>query len=527
MAKKRILLVNEFSGLNTGYAVYGRNLFTELHKTGKYELAELAVYLDPRDVRGRAFPWRIYPGVPGPENQQLLNQYNSDQNNHFGKLMFEKVALDFKCDATICFRDIWMERFIAESPFRPYFRWGWMAPIDGLIQQPDWLNLYKETDALFTYSDWSKSVIEDYGIKVQDSTPPVAEECFRSVQDKEEFKRQFGFDGIKIIGMGSRNQARKLYPDLLEVFREVLNKTKRNDVYLYLHVSNNDNGWNLPELIKQNGLSSKIIMTYVCKKCGYSFPAMYGDENCKCKKCGSPDANCSNVQVGVHSQGLAQIYNTWDICIQWSSCEGMGMVPVEAAACGVPVVEVDYTAMSDVCRKLNGEAIPPLAFQKEVTTSRKMAVPDNSKLVEVLIDFLNLPTSIQRLKGYEARQGFEKHYNNWMDTAKKWMNWIDNMEPAQSWSSSPKFHNPVPFEKIPNVSNSEFVKICISHVLGQPEKLFGYFHLGLLKNLNYGFIPSPGQRQNFGRRELYNACCNLRGRINMWEQERIKNNATR
>lgn len=524
--KKRILLVNEFSGLNTGYAVYGRNLFTELNKTGKYELAELAIYLDPRDPRGKAFPWVIVPGVPSADNPQLLQQYNSDQNNHFGKLMFEKVCLQVKPDIVLTLRDTWMERFVPESPFRPFFKWGWLATIDGLPQSPDWLNMYKETDALFTYSDWSKSVIEDYGLQVEATAPPIAEPCFSPVQDKEAFKREFGFGGIKIIGMGSRNQARKAFPDLLEAFREVLNRTKRSDIYLYLHTSNQDQGWNLPEIIKQTGLSSKIILTYVCKKCGYAFPSMYNDENRKCKKCGSPDANCSNVQVGVHSQGLAQIYNTWDICAQWAISEGAGMVPVEAAACGVPVIEVDYSAMSDIGRKLNGEMIEPLSFHKEVQTGRKMAVPNNEKLVEVLIDFLNLPSSIQRLKGYEARQGFEKHYSSWSKTAQVWMDWIDKVSSALPWNSPPRFHNPVQFEQIPNVSNSEFVKICMNHVLGEPSKLFGYFHLGLLKNLNYGFVPQPGSRQQFGKRECYNVAANLRARINMWEQERVKKNAS-
>lgn len=522
--KKRILLVNEFSGLNTGYAVYGKNLFTELYKTGKYELAELAIYLHPSDNRCRQFPWKIYPGIPGVENKQLYQQYHSDPNNAFGKLLFEQVSLDFKADVVLTFRDTWMERFVPESPFRPYFKWGWLATIDGLPQQPDWLNMYGETDALFTYTDWSKSAIEDYGLKVEATASPVAESCFIPTPDKEAFKKQFGFDGIKIIGMSSRNQARKLFPDLMEVFREVLNRTKRSDIYLYLHTSNNDQGWNIPEIIKQNGLSSKIIMTYICSKCGYSFPSMFSDENCKCKKCGANGANCSNVQIGIPSEGLAQIYNTWDICVQWSSSEGAGMCPIEAAACGVPIIEIDYSAMSDIGRKLNGELIEPIGFNKEVMTTRKMAVPDNAKLVETLIEFLNLPSSIQRLKGYEARQGFEKYYNNWKNTTSVWMNWFDKVESAQPWNSPPKFHNPITFEQIPaRLTNSEFVKVCISHVLGDTSKLFGYFHLGLLKNLNYGFVPSgPGQRQTFGRKEIHNVCMNMRNRINHWEHERVK-----
>lgn len=520
--KKRILLVNEFSGLNTGYAVYGRNLFSELHKTGKYELAELACYLDPRDTRASQFPWRVYPAIPHPDNQQETQAYHSDPQNVFGKYAFEKVCLDFKPNIVAVLRDTWMERFIVDSPFKPYFKWGWLATIDGVPQQPNWLSMYGEVDGLFTYTDWSKDIIEEYGVKVQGTASPVADLAFQPVENKEEFKKQFGFEGLKIVGMASRNQARKLYPDLLEVFREVLDKTGRKDLYLYLHCSNHDQGWNLPELIKQNGLSSRVILTYVCKKCGYGFPSVFNDENIRCKRCGQQEAVCSNVQIGLPSQGLAQIYNLWDICIQWASSEGAGMCPVEAAACGVPVIEVDYSAMSDVCRKLNGEVIEPIAYAKEVMTARKMAVPDNKKLIEYLIEFLNLPGMIQRIKGKEARDGFEKHYSSWEKTAQVWMNWIDGLPNENLWGSPPNIKQIPRFEDIPKeISNSEFVKVCMNYVLGERDKLFGFMHLGLLKNLNYGFLPSGNSKQNFGRQEVYNVLANIRLRINGWEQERI------
>ena len=523
MSKKRILLVNEFSGLNTGYAVYGRNLLTEFHKTGKYEIAELATYLDPRDPRSRNFPWKIYPGVPNPENQQLMAQYNGDQSNQFGKLLFEKVCLDFKADIVLACRDVWMDRFIDESPLRHYFRFGWMPTVDGVPQDPDWLSLYSRADGLFTYTDWSKQVLEDYGLNVIGSAPPVAEGCFQPSQNKEELKKQMGFEGAKIIGMLGRNQARKLYPSLLKSYRTFLDKSQRKDVYLYLHCSNRDQGWDLPELIKENGLGGRVILTYTCKSCGFCFPYLFCDENVKCKKCNQNTAIASNVQVGIPSQGLAQIYNLFDVYVQWANVEGFGISQAEAAACSVPVINIDYTAMADVGRKINAELIEPLSYSKEVTTKRLMAIPNEEKLVEALMEFFNLPTSIQRIKGYDARQGFEEHYKDWGKTAQVWMNWIDEVKPAKPWNSPPDIRGFVSFEKIPTyLSNSEFVKVCIAHVLNDNSKLFSHFHLTLLRHLNYGFIPQVGSKQIIGRQEIYNICANMRARINMWEQEKVK-----
>lgn len=533
--KKKVLLVNEFSGLNTGYAVYGRNLFTELHKTGKYNLAELACYLDPRDPRGNQFPWRIYPAVPAPDSP-LKAKYDADPTNSFGKLVFEKVVMDFKPEIILSLKDVWMDRFISESPFRKYYRWGYMPTVDGVPQDPEWLSIYKDADGLFTYSDWGKKVLQEYGLRVEGSASAAAESVFQPHPDKEKLKEELGFKGIKIIGMASRNQARKLFPDLMMCFRKFLNETKRNDVFLYLHTSNHDLGWDLAELIKETGLGSKIILSYVCKKCNFSFPSFYNDDNCKCKNCGGLTASPSNVQNGVSPEKLALIFNTFDLCVQYAISEGQGMTPIEAAACQCPVVEVDYSAMSDVARKLNGELIEPIGFTREITTKRLMAVPNNEALTQYFIDFFNLPSQIQKIKGYEARQGFLENYSSWAKPAATWMSWIDRVRPALPWNSPPNVRPIAPPQSCPpGLSNSDFVKWCILNMLGEPDKLHSFFHLKVLKDLNLGFSTSiPGtymdeqsfmfkpSRIPFGHKEVMNVCANLANARNMWEQERSR-----
>lgn len=533
--KKKILLINEFSGLNTGYAVYGRNLFLELAKTGKYELAELACYLDPRDPRGQQFPWKIYPAVPHPDNKEAVQAYNADANNHFGKLMFERVVLDFRPSIILSIKDFWMDRFIVESPLRDYYKYIYMPTVDGVPQDPEWLSMYKDCDAILTYTDWGKQVLEEYGIKVFGSAPASVEPCFRPLP-KEQIKQNFGFRDCKILGFVSRNQARKQIPNLLHAFRDFLDKSQRKDIYIYLHTSNHDMGWDLAELLKEAGVSSKVILTYICKKCGFPFPNLYSDENIKCKKCGAHTSIASNVQAGVPSEILAQIYNCMDLYVQWASSEGAGFGAVEAAACGVPVIETDYSAMSDIARKLNANTIEPIALYKEITTRRLMAVPDKSVLTEKLLEFFNLPTDIQKLKGYEARQGFLTHYSSWSNTAKVWENCIDSVGNG-NWEIPARLHPIAPPQQfLGSLSNSDFVKWCITNVLGEPKKLHSFFHLKAVRDLNYGFTNSvPGtymdeqsqifskpQRQNFGKQEFYNLCANLANIRNQWEQIRCK-----
>lgn len=332
-------MVNEYSGLNTGYSVYGRNLFKELHKTGKYELAELSCYLHQGDSSCKQFPWRCYPNVPHPEDKQNHQVYTSDPTNSFGKWNFERVCLDFKPDIVIGFKDFWMEKFIQESPFRKYFRWGWMCPSDGVAIEPEWLSLYSQVDGLFCYNDWSKDCLEKSGLKVEGVPSPVAEECFRPF-DKKKLKEDFGLANTKIVGVVSRNQARKLFPDILKSFRELLNRTKRQDILLYLHAQIYDQGWDIAELLKENGLTSKVILSYICRSCGFCFPGHYADDLQTCKRCHQRNVHSAGVQAGFPSEVLAQVYGIMDVMVQWSTCL-TGDQEILTEECWKPIKDVN------------------------------------------------------------------------------------------------------------------------------------------------------------------------------------------
>src|SRR6185312_13049526 len=96
MNKKRILLVNEASFLNTGFSVFGMEVMKRLYETGKYELAELGSYGSDNDPRVSMLPWKFYGVLP--KNEEENKVYNSDIQNQFGKHKFEQACLNFKPD---------------------------------------------------------------------------------------------------------------------------------------------------------------------------------------------------------------------------------------------------------------------------------------------------------------------------------------------------------------------------------------------------------------------------------------------
>ncbi len=538
---KKILMVNEFSYLSTGYSTYGREIMTRFHKSGKYEVAELACYAHGNDERIKKLPWKVYPNLPDMDDEQGKNEYKSLPTAVFGEWKFEEVCLDFKPDIVIDIRDFWMVEFVDRSPFRHCYKWVIMPTVDAYPQNEQWLSTYKNADAILTYTDWSGKVLQQQtGNEINwcGSASPSASDEYQPVSNRDELKASLGLgQDIKIVGTVMRNQRRKLYPELFRAFRRYLDKSGDDNTVLYCHTSYPDRGWDIPSLIKNSGLSSKIFFTYVCENCGNAFPNVFQDAVMYCPKCNHLSAGLANVQRGVNTNTLASIMNMFDLYVQYSNCEGFGLPMVEAAACGVPIAATDYSAMSDVVRKLGGYPIPVRQFYTELETGCERAYPDEEEFADILINFFRMPQSMRESKRVQARMMFKQNYS-WDTTAKKWMDIFDGIETVpfeHSWGSPPRVFNPAPYAELEKLGNVEYAKWLITHVLREPEKLHTFMEARLIRDLNYGVhlegiagqyyneqshIFSQSQYQTFDREIAYRQMAHLCERRNQWEHRR-------
>ena len=540
--KRRILFCGEASYLSTGYATYTREVLRRLHATGKYDIAELGTYGKPNEPEIKDVPWKFYPNIPDINNTRDVQEYNSNHINQFGSWKFESICLDFKPDIVCDIRDFWMMEFQERSPFRRFYNWTIMPTVDAAPQHKQWIYTYANADGVFTYSDWALSSLKEQSgaaINCLGSAPPSADSSYSPVQDREAHKRNLGFeDGVKIIGTVMRNQRRKLYPDLFEAFRLFLDKSRRTDVYLYCHTSYPDLGWDLPEIMMKNGVASKCLFTYICSECGYVFPDFFKDAISQCKKCNKYSAKLSNVRHGVPVNVLSSIVNCFDLYVQYANSEGFGLPQVEAAACGVPVMSVDYSAMSSVIRKLGGTPIKLKTLYKELETGCMRAVPDNEYAAQKFLEFFDLPQAMRMKKGFESRKLFEEHYQ-WDRTANKWEQRFDSVEilpESETWKSPPRIHSPS--DGYPKgLDNKNLVDWLIINVLGEPEKLNSYMASRLVRDLNYGqstegmggiyynensLLDSAPKTMVFNPHDAYKHMLELCNRRNYWEKMRHK-----
>lgn len=532
MEKKRILLCNEFSGFNSGYAVYGQNILSRLHAMGKYEIAELACVL--HDGQKHDKPWKVYPARPNPSDAEATARYSNNPSMHHGADRFESICLDFKPNVVMDIRDHWMFSYQETSAFRRYYDWLIMPTVDASPQHQDWIATYANADGVFTYTDWGHDELKRYGnIKLLGSAPPSADPCFAPM-NKTQIRNELGImPDVKIVGTVMRNQRRKLFPELFAAFRQMLDHGDMDKTYLYCHTSYPD-GWNLPYLLVEHGVCSKVLFTYVCRKCRHFFADFFRGAFTKCVRCGAQAASMPMTNFAASNAELAKIYNCFDIYVQYATNEGFGIPMVEAASCGIPVLAVDYSAMTDVVRKVNGFPINVLSFTQEPETGRKFAVPDNTNLVETIRDIFASPREMRARWSGLAAYGARSNYS-WDTTAERWSQAIDSLGNTNKWSS------PITITAIPNfnqhqqLNNHEYVRWLIQSVLNRPEMLNTSLNMRLIYDLDIGlkkermtefytnehsYMFSKPRLLEFGRRQAYDEIVKIRNNYNYWETQR-------
>lgn len=480
----------------TGFSRYTHELMTRWRDTEKYELAEHASSAISYDPHGRDcnIPWLFYPNAVA-KTDPSYKSYNSHYSNQFGAWRFESVCLDFKPDIVVDIRDPWMH-ISQDSPLRSFFHYVVQPTVDSIPYKKEWVDLFTKSDAVFGYSDWGLEALdrESHGrINKQKALYcGVDLDIFRPVVDKRQHKKEMGLsEDMFIIGTVMRNQKRKLYPDLFRAFRMLLDSLSEKDankVFLYCHTSYPDVGWNIPELLTEFNIADKVLFSYLCRHTNHQYVSLFQDARAYSEYSRGLSGVLPGVAKGYNDIQLANVYNCFDICVQYSICEGLGMPQIEAAACGVPLASVNYSAMEDMIRLTDGYPINFSTKFRELETNAYRVYPDNEHCVQVLKKFYELGYEAQRKKGEKARKTAEVYFN-WDNISKTYEDYFDNAELTgyQGKWNSPERSLPKPPEKAPTgLSHLNFLRWISSELLDEPDILFSPKMLETLRDLNYG-----------------------------------------
>lgn len=538
--KTKVLFVSESPWFTTGYSVYTTEVLNRLSQQPHLEVAQLGVYAGANDPQLNQYPWKIYPNKPDKDHPNFAAYKNPTAQ--FGDFTYNDVLLDFMPDVVMDIRDWWMIEYEQRSPFRNFYNWVIMPTVDAAPQNNQWIATYESADGVFAYSEFGRDTLRSQSdnIKFVDMAPPAASDIFYCHANKDEHKTKHGLNPSSlIIGTVMRNQKRKLYPDLFKAFRKFLDETDKNNVFLYCHTYYPDIGWNIPGLLDEYSLSNRVLFTYKCKSCGAITTDFFQDSLQYCKRCNQFKNQLVGINNSITEKDLAEIYNLFDVYVQYANSEGFGMPQLEAAYSGLPIISTYYSAMQSVIDNVGGIGIAPISYTKEAETGCLRAIPDNNKFVEVLHNLTSKTTSEIRQIGMNVMKKAKKHYT-WDDTANKWLQYINNVplkDLNTTWLSPPNIKQPninIP----PDIKSiTDKVNFIFANVLCMPEWIGGYFWRRVLRDCTYGYrtenvdgnfyfneshVQSYSQYKPFSIDEAIKELLNYRNQINKWEQARYK-----
>lgn len=214
--------------------------------------------------------------------------------------------------------------------------------------------------------------------------------------------------------------------------------------------------------------------------------------------------------------------------------EGMGISQMEAAACAVPIMSTDYSAMESIVRKLNGYPIPLKAKVLELETGCYRAIPDIDEIVSYWKMFFGLSNEHRLEAGRKARSAYEANFN-WDEVVKKWMISLDQ-SPKATWDKPLRQINLPQDDTIPKFSNNKaFLDWAIKTYVPYAGLLNSYEANCILRDLNFqtckpnpcGFFFSENSyfdrvnHQPFGKEHVLKIFRGKAEIFNFWEKARV------
>lgn len=483
MNKKRILMCAESHTINSGFGRYTEEILKRLYQNPSYEIAEFASYRHDGGKKDR--PWKIYPNCVS-ETHEDYKIYKSNEINQFGQWRFEKVVMHFRPDIVFDIRDYWMFSYQELSPTRPYFHWIVAPTIDSIPQKPEWLMTYKNADIVLTHTDWAasylKSVNQNINVVgcISDSVNPDEFKPISWTKTYHKAKHGIPSDSF-VIGSVMRNQKRKLIAELFASLKQIIEQTQNNKIFLYLHTSYPEaQGWNIPELLQEYGVYNNVLFTYYSPTKQKFYVSPFKGVRIICPDDSNSVAFFPNVINGVNNDHLKEIYNLFDIYVQYAICEGLGIPQLEAASCGIPIFAINYSGMEELTTKLDGVKLDHILI-KELETSADRAYPINNHLVEKVIEWINLPPKTQKENSRKTRDLLVKNYS-WDKTAENIMKVFDTLEPKNIWHKPMRTNTTV---NVPdNLSNRDFIYYIVDNVLMEPKLKYTFYIQNLIKSLD-------------------------------------------
>ena len=211
-----------------------------------------------------------------------------------------------------------------------------------------------------------------------------------------------------------------------------------------------------------------------------------------------------NASNPVETNQLRDIYNLFDFFIQYAICEGFGMPQVEAASCGVPIASVDYSAMSEIVRNLNGFKIPVKRFFRELETDADRAYPDNDQTIDILNRFYyQLDQKDRDEMSFQTRALCSEIYT-WDNVYKVWDECFSSIDLSSKldWHCDTRITKHENCNVPNNLTNKQLFEYIIKEIIQDPWLLNTSPIITLLRDFNNDIFASSGSVRSYTYQDI-------------------------
>lgn len=375
--KKRILFIADSAKIHTGYATVVRNIISNLDQN-KYIFGQLGLsdisskpisdlpihyysilknhsgccnksdriieYVNPEYFG--AYYYQINNNkMELASNQMVCENGKNHSTDNYGFESVYSIIEHFKPDIVIPINDIWGLYNISHIRNRDKFKLIQYLAVDSecffnTLPSPNnglppinTINVIGSADRCVVFTDWAKNVLNktcEIALDKQFNNISVIPHGidntkWKKLDNKIELREKWfnikPNDNIFLIGSMNRNQSRKHQDLILKALRTFIDKYEvtTSKAMLYFHcVPNEPIGWDLPWLMKYYNLEDRVIFNKDVKP-----------------------------GLGLETEILNEIANTFDIHITLPNSEGWSLTPLETMAAGIPNISTKYSAHAD------------------------------------------------------------------------------------------------------------------------------------------------------------------------------------
>lgn len=491
MRKRKIVWHTDFCNSKTGYGRFSRDMLSYLYKTGKYEIIEYAIGLNWSDQRTNLVPWKCYGVLP--DNQQelahLVQNGRIDESLqrliHYGAHNIDKVIKEEKPDIYIGINDPWAFIGYTDKPWWDKINSILHITVDSLPIYPEAINQAQKTKNYLVWAKFAEEEMNKLGLSNVKALPGCINHnsFFRLSNSKRiELRKKNNIpENAFIVGDVARNQLRKSFPNTISGFAKFLRENPESNPYLFLH-TNWEEGWRIPDLIKESGLpESRVLTTYICRKCrNYEVKAFAG-RDCDCKFCGtkvSPEfinspytdqrrtgQTTTNPQCGVTESQLNEIYNLIDVFCHAFSSGGLEIPILEAKLTEIPTLVTNYSCGTETSTEESGGFPLEWSEYREPESQFIKASTNSESIKENLKKVYNLSREERNEIGKIGRDFTVKNYS--VESVGKRLEELFDSCSLVEWDFNfkPKDKNPnYPFRE-DIIDNKEWLKDLYKNIL--------------------------------------------------------------